>query len=194
MKKVIAIAMIIAMVASLAACGGGSSEPTSTQEPTPEVAQVPDNTPEPESTPESAVVPVVAGSNAYDITVSLEGNGLPEANRMEMGDDCYTFSATNAEYSYEIQTDKEYAVAYMQCFVFDQDNGFLGFCASFPRDDGKSAEAQEWVNTNVGNEAETVIGDVTYALSIGTTGPILTIKAAGWDEYQDAVLNAALGL
>lgn len=194
MKKVIATAMIIAMVAGLAACGSGSSKPSSTPEPTPEAAQIPDNTSEPESTPESAVVPVVAGSNAYDITVSLEGNGLPEANRMDMGVDCYTFSATNAEYSYEIQTDKEYAVAYMQCFVFDKDNGFLGFCASFPRDDGKSAEAQEWVNANVGTEAETVIGDATYTLSVGTQGPILTVKAAGWDEYQDAALNAALGL
>ncbi len=194
MKKVIATAMIIAMVASLAACGGGSSESTSTPEPAPEVAQLPDNTPEPESPPESAVVPVVAGSNAYDITVNLKGNGLPEANRSEMGEDCYIFSATNAQYSYEIQTDKDYAVGYMQCFVFDQDNGFLGFCASFPRDDGKSAEAQVWVNANVGTEAETVIGDATYTLSVGTQGPILTVKSAGWDEYQDAALNAALGL
>ncbi len=194
MKKVIATAMIIAMVAGLTACGGSSSEPTSTPEPTPEVEQVLDSTPEPESTPEPAVVPVVAGSNAYDITVSMEKNGLPKANRMEMGKDCYTFSATNAEYSYEIQTDKEYAVAYMQCFVFDKDNGFLGFCASFPRDDGKSAEAQEWVNANVGTEAETVIGDVTYTLSLGTQGPILTVKAAGWDEYEDTALDAALGL
>lgn len=193
MKKIIVTAAIIAMVASLAACGAESSEPTSTPEPTPEVAQVPDTTPEPESTPESAV-PVVAGSNAYDITVSMEKNGLPKATRTEMGNDCYTFSATNAEYSYEIQTDKDYAVAYMQCFVFDKDNGFLGFCASFPRDDGKSAEAQEWVNANVGTETETVIGDVTYTLSVGTQGPILTIKAAGWDEYQNAALDAALGL
>lgn len=188
MKKVIATAMIIAMVAGLVACGGGSSEPTSTPEPTPEVEQVP------ESTPEPAAVPVVAGSNAYDVTISLKKNGLPEATRSEMGEDCYIFSATNAQYSYEIQTDKDYAVGYMQCFVFDQDNGFLGFCASFPRDDGKSAEVQEWVNANVGTEAETVIGDATYTLSVGTQGPILTIKAAGWDEYQEEVLSAALGL
>ena len=188
MKKVIAAVMAIVMVMGLAACGGGSSEPTSTPESTPEVEQLP------ESTPEPTAVPVVAGSNAYDITVSLKKNDLPEASRMEAGDDCYTFSATNAEYSYEIQTDKDYTVAYMQCFVFDQDNGFLGFCASFPRDDGKSTEAQDWVNANIGTEAETVIGDATFILEQGTTGPILTIKADGWDEFMDAKFEASLGL
>lgn len=134
------------------------------------------------------VIPVVPGSNAYDITVSLKNNGLPEADRSDNSDG-YTFSATNEQYSYTINTDKNYALSSAKYYVFEEDNGFLGFCASFPYDGSDGDSAMNWVNENIGTNASTTISGVDFILSVGNQGPILEIKAEGRDKYLQQQLS-----
>lgn len=182
MKKIILTAAAVLLCTALAACGSSASN-TPSSAPTSEPASVAS------SEAEELVMPVVAGSNAYDITVSLENNGLPEAERSSTSDG-YTFTATSSDYSYTINTDKDYALSSAEYYVFTEDNGFLGFCASFPYDAADSQAAMDWVNENIGNDAETTIGDATFALFNGESGPVLKVSAQGRDDYLMAKLEA----
>ena len=140
------------------------------------------------STENEINIPVVAGSNAYDITVSLKNNGLPEAERIDNADG-YTFTATNEQYSYTINTDKNYALSSAKYYVFGEDDGFLGFCASFPYNGSDSNSAMSWVNENIGTDANTNINGVDFILSVGNQGPILEIKAEGVDKYLQQIIS-----
>lgn len=129
-------------------------------------------------------MPIIAGSNAYDFTISLEQNGMPEAERSATSDG-YSFTAADSDYSYSIETDSEYQISYGRFMVLSEDNGFLGFCASFPCDANSGTQAQSWVNDHVGEETSTTIGNAEFILSNGNQGPILEIKAIGRDEYVE---------
>lgn len=186
MKRLILTAVSVILCAALVACGSGTSGASSSA-PASEPASAASSA---NSEPEELVMPVVAGSNAYDITTSLENNGLPEAERSSTSDG-YTFTATSPDYSYTINTDKDYALSSAEYYVFAEDNGFLGFCASFPYDAADSQTAMDWVNENLGNDAETTIGDATFTLSNGESGPVLKVSAQGRDDYLLAKLEAA---
>lgn len=186
MKRLILTAVSVILCAALVACGSGASG-ASSGAPASEPASVASSA---SSELEELVMPVVVGSNAYDITVSLEKNGLPEAERSSTSDG-YTFTATSPDYSYTINTDKDYALSSAEYYVFAEDNGFLGFCASFPYDAADSQAAMDWVNENIGNDAETTIGDATFTLSNGESGPVLKVSALGRDDYLLAKLEAA---
>ena len=186
------LAAVAACAIALTACSGAesaapSSESQSESQSQAEAVEEEEGTGEQE---EALVMPVVAGSNAYDITVSLEQNGLPEATRTEASDG-YTFTATNTEYSYTINTDKDYALSYAEYQVFGDDNGYLGFCASFPYDTADSEGAMDWVNSNIGTDAETTIGDATFTLTTNDQGPVLKVSAQGRDEYLMQKMEAA---
>lgn len=183
MKKIVLTVAAALLCAALVACGSGTSGASSSA-PASEPAS------SASSEPEELVMPVVAGSNAYDITVSLEKNGLPEAERSSTSDG-YTFTATSSDYSYTINTDKDYALSSAEYYVFTEDNGFLGFCASFPYDAADSQAAMDWVNENIGNDAETTIGDAAFTLSNSESGPVLKVSAQGRDDYLMAKLEAA---
>ena len=67
-------------------------------------------------------IPVVPGSNAYDITV-FKNKGLPEADRSNSSDG-YTFSATNEQYSYTINTDKIMHLVLLNITCLEMITGF----------------------------------------------------------------------
>lgn len=185
MKKIVLTVAAALLCAVLVACGSGASgTPSSAPASAASVAS------SASSEPEELVMPVVAGSNAYDITTSLENNGLPEAERSSTSDG-YTFTATSSDYSYTINTDKDYALSSAEYYVFAEDNGFLGFCASFPYNAADSQAAMDWVNENIGNDAETTIGDATFTLSNSESGPVLKVSAQGRDDYLMAKLEAS---
>ena len=73
--------------------------------------------------------------------------------------------------------------------MFGDDNGFLGFCASFPYDGSDGNSAMKWVNDNIGTNVGTTINGVDFILSVGNQGPILEIKADGRDEYLQQQLS-----
>lgn len=185
MKKIVLTVAAALLCAVPVACGSGASgTPSSAPASAASVAS------SASSEPEELVMPVVAGSNAYDITTSLENNGLPEAERSSTSDG-YTFTATSSDYSYTINTDKDYALSSAEYYVFAEDNGFLGFCASFPYNAADSQAAMDWVNENIGNDAETTIGDATFTLSNSESGPVLKVSAQGRDDYLMAKLEAS---
>lgn len=127
-------------------------------------------------------MPIIAGSNAYDMTVSLEKAGMPKADRTE-NTDGYTFSSTSEDYSYIITTNADYAICFAEFDEFRADNDFLKFCASFPHDQADGTE-MDWVTENIGTEATTTIGDVIYTLSVNASEkPYLSIKSVGYDDY-----------
>lgn len=200
-KKIIAIFMATMMSVSIAACGssGGSADAESTPEVTEEAEATPETTPETTATPEvtegiatptpeeqtgSNSIPAIVGSQVYDIILSLSDMGIPEAEAVSTSDG-FQFDSTTDQYSYSITTNSSHEVMSAQFFVLSGEDarGYLQFCATMPYDSAESETAQQWVNSNIGTEAETTIGDATYTLSTGTQGPILTIKALGYDDY-----------
>ena len=127
-------------------------------------------------------VPIIAGSNAYDMTVSLEEYKFPTATRTDISDG-FQFDSMNSDYSYTIVTDKDYAISYAKCMALGDNSDLLAFFATFPYDTMDQETAQQWVKDNTGNEATTQIGDAIYTLSNGNQGAILEISAIGREEY-----------
>lgn len=177
---IVALIMVFAVVYALVSDPEGVQESLTETESQSVSDTVPD-TSEPSSVLTSDM-PIISGSNAYDFTESLEQNGMPEAERTSTTDG-YSFSSVDADYSYSIETDTEYQISYGRFMVLSEDNGFLGFCASFPCDANSGTEAQSWVNNHIGKETSTTIGNAEFILSNGTQGPILEIKAIGRDDY-----------
>ncbi len=137
------------------------------------------------------VVPIISGSQAYDIILSLDENGVPQPETQEVSDG-YMWSATTSEYSYIINSDANHAVSAASFMVLSEtaDTAFLSFCASMPYDNADTDVASTWVQENIGNEATTTIGDAVFTLSVGTEGlPILDIKAIGRDDYLISKLS-----
>lgn len=141
------------------------------------------------SSANTSAIPAIAGSNAYDVTVSLEKAGAPKANRSN-ADIGFTFEATSDTCSYEIRSNKDYEIAYAEFWDFGEEDGFLGYCASFPYSAAKSDEIMKWVNDNIGSEAATTIGDATFELAVGKSGPYLKVKAKGWDAYLEESMKS----
>lgn len=196
MKKLLSLALALLMSVSLAACGatGPSQQASSAAASSDASASNPMAGFDPaqaekaagesgaDTSAASLVIPVITGSNAYDVTVSLENTGMPKADRTEVSDG-YTFTSASEDYSYTISTDTDYAISSAEFDVLGDDNGFLAFCASIPHDQADGTE-MDWVKNNIGTEATTTIGDATYTLSVDMQGrPYLTIMAIGRDDY-----------
>lgn len=186
-KVVIIIAAVIAAIMIFAVIYALVSDPEGVKESLNEtqsqtVSEALSDTSDTTSDVPTSNMPIIAGSNAYDFTISLKQNGMPESVRSNTSDG-FQFTAINSDYSYTIQTDPQYQISYGKFMVLSEENGFLGFCASFPCDANSGKEAQSWVNEHIGEETSTTIGDTEFILSKGTQGPILEIKAIGRDEY-----------
>lgn len=188
MKKIIVFAMCAAL--SLFAVGCTSASGSSAAAPSSESSSVSNSTSEPSA--DALQMPVVPGSNAYDLTVSLEDMGIECEREEKNSTEGYYFNGSDGNHIITIETDKDYAVGYIRAdFVGDEYDGYLGFVASFPRDDGTSQDAMDWVNENYGTDASNTFGDATYELHVSDNGSYLTIKAAGYDDYSLALLEAA---
>lgn len=194
MKKIVLFALAFVLALSLAACVNyaSSSQP---QESASVPASQPDSEPASEAFEDNELVmPVVAGSNAYDVTVSLEDTGIECERSAKSSTDGYYFSGANDTNTHiiSIETDKDYAVGYIRAdFMGNEYDGYLGFVASFPRDDGTEQDAMDWVNENYGTDTTTTFGNATYELYVTDNGGCLIIKADGYDDYALAVLKAA---
>lgn len=191
--RALSLLAAILMALSLSACvvikpaeddmSSGSSSQSSVEE-----SEEQEN--ESSSGSEGLNVPVIAGSNAYDITVSLEDQGMPEAERSQVSDG-YTFSSSNTQYSYTISTDTDYAVSAARFDVLGEDDGFLAFCATMPYDTSDAETISTWIKENIGSETSTVIGDAEFVLLVTSAGPSLEIKALGRDEYLEEKIFGA---
>lgn len=129
-------------------------------------------------------IPSIKGSQAYDIILGLEDNGIPKADAIN-NDDGFQFNSTTIEYSYSITTNSDHEVMCASFMVLSPEDskGYLAYCATLPYDTADPEKATQWVTDNIGSEAETAIGDAIFTITQGNQGPILVVKAMGYDEY-----------
>lgn len=184
-KKILVVVAIIAVLLVVGAVqeflGGGEPQ----EQPDQDVAEqgIEEGT-------EDAEIPVIIGSNAYDITASLEELGI-ECERSESGAGGYYFNGSDGVHFITVETDSDYQVAYIRADLMGAEyDGFLGYVASFPREDGTSQESQNWANDNAGKDVTEEFGGATYTLEAVDGGMSMVVKAAGYDEYAMTVLES----
>lgn len=184
MRRFLSIAVVGTLLVCFSGCDSIVVKPDSSK------AQ--SNSETAQSEPQGSEIPTVKGSNAYDLTVSLkDAAGLEMERREKSSKDGFYFEGTSDKYSVTIETDADYAVAYIRADSFSGENdGFLGFCASFPRDDENGQDAMNWVNDNWGTEASTTFGDVSFELKVEETTTYLVVKASGYDDYALSTLES----
>lgn len=169
MKKLV-LALIIAFTMMLTGC---SSATGTTQD---SISSVSSNA--------ETKMPGIPGSQAYDVVIGLENNGIPKPETVSI-DDGYRWDAVTAEYSYGVEANKNHEVSYAEFMVLngEDDNGYLAYCATIPYDTSNKEQVTKWISENIGTDAETEIGDAVFVLSQGTQGPILEIKSIERDSY-----------
>lgn len=173
MKKFLSILACGTMALSLCACG--SSEPTEEPEETQEVTEQKNQNSENE-------MPIIEGTQAYDIIYSLEDMGFTVPDSVNT-DDGYTWTSSNAEGSYTIEANSKHEVGYAKFMSLNGASDYISYCATMPADNIDSEQARQWVTNNAGNEVSETFGDALFELSNGTQGPILEIKSLDWDQY-----------
>ncbi|WP_329380082.1 hypothetical protein [Anaerofustis butyriciformans] len=130
-------------------------------------------------------MPTIKSSQAYDIVLSLEENGIPKP-KTQSTDDGYSWSSFTNNYSYYIVSNKKHEVAYAEFMVLRGDGeDYLKYCATLPYKNSQPDKAKKWIEDNIGKEAKTIISDVVFELSNGKSGPILIIKSKDYDKYLD---------
>ena len=136
-----------------------------------------------EETKKELDMPVIKGSQAYDVILSLEDAGIPKADTQtkEYG---YRYDSVGTSEDYSIITNKNHEIGYARFNVLLNGNPqYLSFCASLPNDDYDVTESVAWVEENINNNTSTQFNNTIFEISQTNTGPSLTIKAVGWDEY-----------
>lgn len=126
-------------------------------------------------------VPTIKGSQAYDIVLSLEEQGLSAPDAVPTQDG-YSWTYNDSSYSYYISSNTSHEVISASFTSLSQDNGFLAFCATMPYDSSDANKAQAWVSDNFGTDATITIGDADFKLT-GGDNPSLSINAQGFEDY-----------
>ena len=176
MKKILSILACGMMALSLSACG--SSEPTEEPEDKVETKEVTEQ----ENQSNENEMPIIEGTQAYDIIYSLEDMGFTVPDSVDT-DDGYSWTSSNSEGSYTIEANSDHEVGYAKFMSLNGASDFISYCATMPADNIDSEQARQWVTNNAGNEVRETFGDALFELSNGTQGPILQIKSLDWDQY-----------
>lgn len=132
-------------------------------------------------------MPVLSGIDFYTLLDNLTSQQPFEDYTLTSASDGGYYDAFSSDYRYyySVHTNESAEIGSAEFYLMsdDSDDSFLTYCASLPYDTSEPEKAQEWVEKNIGKEKAKSFGDATYTLSNGENGPILTIKAAGYDEY-----------
>lgn len=193
------IAAVMFVVLFVAYMSSSKNDPSVNQTPTdvPLVTAVPTHTTvpttAPTSAPKSTSQPSIAGSQVYDIILSLEDKGIPKAATQTSKDasdyTIYQHASSGMDdssfISYNITSDHNHAVSYA---VFNVNNGeapwYLPFCATMPYDSAEPEKAAQFVRDNAAKEASTQIGDAIFDIYPNDNGgAMLTITAAGYQAW-----------
>lgn len=128
-------------------------------------------------------MPGIVGSQVYDLILSLENEGIPKAETVNI-DGGFQYTSSTTQYAYSITANSDHEIASAQFFVFEGgDKAYLSFCATLPYEEASPDDASQWVQENIGTDNSTMFGDAIFSLSSGTQGPILTIKSVRFDDY-----------
>ena len=135
--------------------------------------------------------PTIEGTQAYDVVLSIEdATGIPKPETVH-NEDTYSWSGTDALYSYEIESNKNHEIGHAEFYALEGDVEYLGFCATMPSKNIDSDKAKTWVEENAGTEATAEFGDAVFKLSVGEGNTlILTIESKGYQNWVDAWLDA----
>lgn len=199
--KVIKVFLYFVVFLMLIGIFGGSDE-TTTDTPAPKVTAVAvTKTPEataaptqaPTSAPEIPVQPSIAGSQVYDIVLSLEDKGIPKAKTQTSSDAAgrtiYQHASSgwddSSMLSYNITSNHGHVVSYAVFNVSDNKAPwYLPFCATMPYASADPEKAAQFVKDNMKKEATTQIGDAIFAITPNKNGgAMLTITAVGYEEW-----------
>lgn len=188
---VVKVLIVLVVLAAFGAISGGdkTEQPAKTTAPTATPTAAPTNTPE----PVAPAQPSIAGSQVYDIVLSLADRGIPKVDpktsKDAAGNTIYQHASSGMDdssmISYNITSDRNHAVSYA---VFNVSNGeapwYLPFCASMPYESAEPEKASAFVNDNVNKEAELQIGDAIFNIYPNENGgAMLTITAVGYEEW-----------
>ena len=171
-KKLLTILLAIGLVAALGACSDGATE----NEETVENEVVTEET----KGSDEDVAPGIKGSQAYDIIIDLDNNGIPKAETVNTSYG-YQYDSMTSEYGYSITANSKHEIMCATFYLMNDDNSFMTHCATMPYDSADTEAASKWVEENIGSEAETTIGEAKFILYNGTNGPVLTIQDPGFD-------------
>ncbi len=170
---------IVVVVFLLIGFVGGSGQTDSTTEKEKENLEVEEKV----SEKEELEMPIIKGTQAYDIILSLEDVGIPKAETQNL-DYGYRYDSVGTDGDYSIIANKQHEIGYARFMVLQGgDVNYLAFCATMPTEDYNPEEARAWVEQNINNEATTQFGNTLFEIAQGNSGPYLTIKAVGWDDY-----------
>ncbi|MEG0340031.1 MAG: hypothetical protein RR573_08955, partial [Oscillospiraceae bacterium] len=138
-----------------------------------------------EKSAKTSEMPGIAGSQVYDIILSLEKEGVPKA-KSEVSNGGFQFDTTIEDCAYSITTNSEHEIASATFFTFNGSQEYLQFCATMPYDTSDSEKASKFVTDNFSGEASMTIGDAEFKIFQGVQGTVLEITAV---EFLDYVLS-----
>ena len=191
-KKVLSLVLALTMASFMTGCGGTETatpqDETTVSEKTTAASEESVEATESTSTEDStATMPVLSGTDFYILMENLTTQQPFEDYTLTSASDGAYYDAFSSDYRYyySVHTNESAEIGSAEFYLMsdDSDDSFLTYCASLPYDTSEPEKAQNWVEKNIGKEKTKSFGDAIYTLSNGEQGPILTIKATGYDEY-----------
>lgn len=141
--------------------------------------------------------PGIAGSNAYDLTIGAEENGLTVGKRQQTTDGySWLISGTTyyGSYTISIETNKQYEIHRATFAHAGNDATFFPWAVTLPFDAADIEGATAWVKAcqKADQEATFVAGDAVWTYiphENGQHGGVLTLTVDMFEEYSRYLLN-----
>ena len=159
----------------------------------------------PTAAPSSAPIPTatifekpgIAGSNAYDLTIGAEENGLTVGKRQQTTDGySWLISGTTyyGSYTISIETNKQYEIHRATFAHAGKDATFFPWAVTLPFDAADIEGATAWVKAcqKADQEATFVAGDAVWTYiphENGQHGGVLTLTVDMFEEYSRYLLD-----
>jgi len=141
--------------------------------------------------------PGIAGSNAYDLTIGAEDNGLAVGKRQATGDGyswLITGSSYYGSYTIAIETNKQYEIHRAVFSHAGADATFFPWAVTLPFDEADIEGATVWVKAcqKASHADAFTTGDAVWTYKPhenGTHGGVLTLTVDAFEEYSLYLLD-----
>lgn len=171
-----------------------AASPASTAVPTPSPTAAPTAVPSPK-------IPGIGGSQAYDVIISLEENGVKRPETKTTEDGLFEWLSETVQFgdtfvTYEIHANENHEILDATFNMFGADNGFLSFAATLPYSCAEKEKAVQFVKEHMtGENASITIGDAIFSIYPHEKGgAMLTIQDIDADAFYSELINIKLGL
>lgn len=138
----------------------------------------------------------IVGSNAYDITVTLDERGFDIGKRQETATkDGYTWyissSIDGTSYIAQIETNRKYEIYDATFIMTGTDATYLPWAATFPHDLAEQESTVAWVKDQQSRKEAGMItvGDAIWIYTPSESGGILRVQSSEASVYADAMLD-----